>query len=300
MRPFANGQGSFDLATANIKRLMAKRRSVTVRCTLSNQCLDRASDGGIPRGLRFQSCGDEPLLRHGRPPGPYDLGPEENAILGSRMDYFMDRLLEQLARGERIRFNPWAAAVRNIHDRQNRRMRCGVGRGCTTVGIDGKLYPCHRYVGMAPYVLGHVATGIDQPKFISYLQGYFATKAKCDQCWGINICGGYCPWYVSAAMAASNRPRMGGVRRCWAGMSRPSGCTTRCARATPATSASWWARTGRPSPSCAEGWPCAKGAEPGRKGGSYHQTAWHRAGWGALKKPPQPAWSTKRRTCHER
>ena len=138
--------------------------------------------------------------------GPYDIGPAENEILHAQDDAFVERLLDQLARGERIKFNPWASVMRTIHDRQHRRMRCGVGRGCTTVGIDGRLYPCHRYVGMDPYVLGHVETGIDREKFAAYLHGYFETKRKCESCWAINLCGGYCPWYVSSADGTFKAP----------------------------------------------------------------------------------------------
>jgi uncharacterized protein len=197
MRPFADGRGSFETATRNIKRLMARRRAVTVRCTLSNRDLDRPKivqfleDFGFTRVAMSRCTGTVDGL------GPYDIGPEENAMLHVQDDYFAERLFEQLTRGERIRFNPWANVVRSIHDQQNRRMRCGVGRGCTTVGIDGRLYPCHRYVGMDKYVLGHVTTGIDQAAFADYLRGYFSTKRKCETCWAINLCGGYCPWYVS-------------------------------------------------------------------------------------------------------
>jgi len=207
MRPFANGRGSFKQATRNIKRLMQRRRSVTVRCTLSNQCLDKIKiveflqDFGFTRVAMSRCTGKSDRL------GPYDIGPKENAILVQQDDYFIERLFKQLDAGERIRFNPWATALRNIHDKQNRRMRCGVGRGCTTVGIDGKLYPCHRYVGMENYVLGHVSTGIDQEKFADYLRGYFGTKAKCESCWAINICGGYCPWYVSSEDGTFPPPR---------------------------------------------------------------------------------------------
>ncbi|MBN1262454.1 MAG: radical SAM protein [Anaerolineae bacterium] len=197
MRPFADGRGSFETAAGNIKRLMARRRSVTVRCTLSNRDLDRPKivqfleDFGFTRVAMSRCTGTVDGL------GPYDIGPEENAVLHAQDDDFAERLFEQLARGERIKFNPWANVVRTIHDQQNRRMRCGVGRGCTTVGIDGRLYPCHRYVGMDKYVLGHVTTGIDQAAFADYLHGYFSTKRKCETCWAINLCGGYCPWYVS-------------------------------------------------------------------------------------------------------
>lgn len=199
MRPFAAGKGSYDTAARNIKRLMARRRAVTVRCTLSNQDLDRPKivqfleDFGFTRVAMSRCTGKAGSL------GAYDIGPEENAVLHTQDDFFAERLFDQLSRGERIKFNPWASVVRTIHDKQNRRMRCGVGRGCTTVGIDGRLYPCHRYVGMDNYVLGHVESGIDREKFVDYLRGYFGTKRLCETCWAINLCGGYCPWYVSAA-----------------------------------------------------------------------------------------------------
>ncbi len=197
MRPMANGKGSFALAAAGVRRLMERRRSVTVRCTLSNQCLDRPrivqflEDFGFSRVAMSRCSGTVDGA------GPYDVGPVENAILEAQDDFFIERLFAQLARGERVRFNPWAGVVRSIHDAQNRRMRCGVGRGCTTVGIDGALYPCHRYVGMPAYVLGNVKNGIDPERFTAYLRGYFATKHKCESCWAINLCGGYCPWHVS-------------------------------------------------------------------------------------------------------
>ena len=197
MRPFVNGRGSYDVAAAKIKQLMKKRRSVTVRCTLSNQYLDRKEIVEFLEDFGFSRVGMSRCSGRVDEQGPYDIGQEENKILKQQDEYFLDRLLSQLERGEPVRFNPWTTAIRNIHDRSNRRMRCGVGRGTTTVGIDGKLYPCHRYVGMEHYVLGHVSTGINRDRFADYLRAYFRTKRKCESCWAINICGGYCPWYVS-------------------------------------------------------------------------------------------------------
>ncbi len=207
MRPLATGGGSFEEAARNTKRLMERRRSLTVRCTISNQCLDRPQivqyleDFGFTRVAMSRCTGTSDHL------GPYDVGPEENKVLKAQDDFFIDRLLSQLEQDEPVRFNPWATALRNIHDRHNRRMRCGVGRGCTTVGIDGKLYPCHRYVGMDKYVLGYVSTGVDPERFATYLRGYFQTKAKCESCWAVHICGGYCPWYVSAEDGSFPPPR---------------------------------------------------------------------------------------------
>jgi len=207
IRPMANGQGSFDRATAGIKLLLERRASVTVRCTLSNQCLDRPrivdflEEFGFSRVAMSRCTGTAGHL------GPYDVGPQENAVLKEQDDTFLDRLLDQLEHGERVRFNPWAMALRHIHNKASRRMRCGVGRGCTTVGIEGSLYPCHRYVGMERYVIGHVSTGVDQDKFASYLRGYFKTKTECESCWAINLCGGYCPWYLSGQDGSFQPPK---------------------------------------------------------------------------------------------
>jgi sulfatase maturation enzyme AslB (radical SAM superfamily) len=59
---------------------------------------------------------------------------------------------------------------------------------------------------MDKYVLGHVTTGIDQAAFADYLRGYFSTKHKCETCWAVNLCGGYCPWYVSGNDGAFAEP----------------------------------------------------------------------------------------------
>jgi sulfatase maturation enzyme AslB (radical SAM superfamily) len=52
-----------------------------------------------------------------------------------------------------------------------------------------------------------VSTGIDRERFAAYLRGYFATKRKCETCWAINLCGGYCPWHVSCADGTFAEPQ---------------------------------------------------------------------------------------------
>lgn len=76
-------------------------------------------------------------------------------------------------------------------------LHCGLCRGCTTVGVDGSLYPCHRYVGMANWVIGDVWSGVKREEHERCLREYFKAKEKCASCWAVNICGGMCVWYVS-------------------------------------------------------------------------------------------------------
>ena len=198
MRPFSNGKGSFDVIAQNIRNLMQHRRSLTVRCTLTNQNLDRIGivdyleNFGFSR-IVISRC----ISSKSNQFKLYDIGPDENAVLREQDDYFLDRLLEQLKKGEKIRFNPWSSAIKTIHEKKSTKISCGVGHGCTTVGIDGKLYPCHRYVGMDNYVLGDVHVGINQKKFSDYLNSYLENKKKCETCWARNLCKEYCPWHLS-------------------------------------------------------------------------------------------------------
>ncbi|ANT64734.1 radical SAM/SPASM domain-containing protein [Prosthecochloris sp. CIB 2401] len=41
------------------------------------------------------------------------------------------------------------------------RYPCGAGRSAAGVGVDGRIYPCHRFVGMDEFVVGSVHDGVD-------------------------------------------------------------------------------------------------------------------------------------------
>ncbi|MHB0977244.1 MAG: SPASM domain-containing protein, partial [Candidatus Aquicultorales bacterium] len=75
---------------------------------------------------------------------------------------------------------------------------CGVGRNCNAVSVEGDLYPCHRYVGMRPYIIGDVFNGLDREKILEYYRALCSANERvCHTCWLRNICGGDCPWHVS-------------------------------------------------------------------------------------------------------
>lgn len=64
-------------------------------------------------------------------PVPCDISPEEPAVPHEQDDHFIGRRFQQLDRGETVLFGPWAAALCNIHGKQNRSTRFGAGWSCT-------------------------------------------------------------------------------------------------------------------------------------------------------------------------
>jgi uncharacterized protein len=127
VRPFAHGEGSFAAAAGGVRRLMERRRSVTVRCTLSNRCLDRPrivqflEDFGFTRVAMSRCAGRVDNF------GPYDIGPAENAVLGRKT--FLHRGYSRSWTAASRVLQPLGGVVRDIHTREPA-MRCGVGRGC--------------------------------------------------------------------------------------------------------------------------------------------------------------------------
>jgi len=200
VRPLAGGGGSFAQAAQNVKRLMRRRRMVTCRCTVSNRHLNLYDIVTFLEAFGFTRVGISYCQGKSYALGPFDVGPEHRAAIDAEMEQLLTRWMQQVRKGVPLRFDPFSGGIRAIHKGRTQRapmLSCGVCRGCTTVGVDGSLYPCHRYVGMGNYVVGDVWSGVSEEKHERYLREYFKTKAKCASCWAVNLCGGMCAWYVS-------------------------------------------------------------------------------------------------------
>jgi len=199
MRPMADGRGSFGIMSPKVKELMRRRRQVTARCTVSNRHLNLYEIVTFLEQFGFTRVGLSTCQGKSYHLGPFDVGPERKAEMETQLDLLMDRWIDQVKKGEPLCYDPYTSSIHSFHSKRTRApmLHCGVCRGCTTVGVDGSLYPCHRYVGMKNYVIGTVWDGVDDTKHADYLRQYFKTKEKCESCWAINFCGGMCVWYVS-------------------------------------------------------------------------------------------------------
>jgi uncharacterized protein len=75
------------------------------------------------------------------------------------------------------------------------RAACGAGRSYLGVAPDGGLYPCFRFVGLAAYCLGSLATGLDAGRVRAFQEGAgraYERRPACAACWAAPLCGGPC------------------------------------------------------------------------------------------------------------
>jgi uncharacterized protein len=62
---------------------------------------------------------------------------------------------------------------------------------------DGKLYPCHRFAGMAQFELGDGHT-LDPEKMAKFYDAVFRThREHCATCWARSTCDGKCSHYLA-------------------------------------------------------------------------------------------------------
>jgi|GEM_PF-635559 len=200
--PFPDGRGSFDAAASGIKALMKRRRAVTVRCTMTNS---------KPRMLDlirfFEEFGFTRIVL-GRV-----VSPVNSTALDCDRDTFEDFdrqeeeellpwMFKQFVKGEKPKYFPYLSFITRENGLNSppkpRVFKCGACRGTMTVGADGKLYPCHRYVGMSKWVIGHIDEGPDLDMAKEFWRMYDRTvRDQCETCWARLLCNRPCPWEIS-------------------------------------------------------------------------------------------------------
>ena len=201
--PTRGGGGSYDLATSGIRKLMMRRRLVTVRCTMAHPAPNMMSlvrffeDFGFSRIVLGRVY--NPVY-----PSNCDLNKKDFTDLEHQMNTeVVPWLLEELKAGRKPKYFPFSCVVErksNDHLEPISPFKCGACRGTTTVGADGTFYPCHRFVGMKEWIVGSVEDGPDIEKCKAFWRKYHELiNINCFGCWAYPLCHGPCPWEVAMA-----------------------------------------------------------------------------------------------------
>jgi uncharacterized protein len=202
--PTQDGGPSFELAAAGIKRLMRRRRRVTVRCTMT-----KARPKMLDLVEFFEDFGfTRIVLGPARNPiNPTEVDCDEACVADfaqQRKDELHPWMLTALSEGRIPTWFPYARMLSEQADPSTSKnlsmFRCGACRGTTTVGADGRLYPCHRFLGMQNFIMGHISDGPD----IAYAKKFWrmyddAVDTECSHCWARRACNRPCPWQVAQA-----------------------------------------------------------------------------------------------------
>jgi uncharacterized protein len=103
------------------------------------------------------------------------------------------RFVAAAERGELFAWENIIRHLRTLSRRASRGRRCGAGSEGLAVDIEGRLYPCHRFLGHRQHVWGDVWRGLETSAQESFLDaGRVDRRGECGSCWARYVCGGRC------------------------------------------------------------------------------------------------------------
>lgn len=191
---------------------MRRRRRVTVRCTMTN-----ARPSMLTLVKFFEDFGFTRIIL-GRASNPISPSPADcteadmTEIEREEREELTPWLFEQLRKG---RIPAWFPHGRMLAEsepepdtiKQLSMFRCGACRGTMTVGAEGTLYPCHRFVGMKNFAIGHIEEGPEPEAAQAFWRRYDEiVDGRCSHCWARRRCNRPCPWEVAKSDGSFKSP----------------------------------------------------------------------------------------------
>lgn len=193
MRKFNNGRGSYNMVYRNIKKVQSLNGAFpgfTVRSTFTRKNLDIENLAMHLASLGCKDISVEPCVTEVK---ELQIKKEDLKELMQHYDALADRYLNEILCGRYFSFFHLRQTMEQTHRQNLTLTQCGAGQGYLGVGADGRLYPCHLFVGKEEYIMGDVFSGIKRRDIQSTFQAaHVRNKKKCMQCWARYLCGGGC------------------------------------------------------------------------------------------------------------
>jgi uncharacterized protein len=193
-RPYLNGEGSFKDIYDNLRAVLLRKISdkLTVRSTFTLKTRNIEEIMTYLSGLGITDMSIEPAYL-GKKYDDLEIKPVDVPKIFLQYQKAADKYLEELSAGKYYSFFHLKKMMDKTHRVDLKLTQCGASAGYVAIGADGKIYPCHRFVGKTDYVIGDVYEGITREdirdKFVS---AHVRNKKKCMGCWARYICGGGC------------------------------------------------------------------------------------------------------------
>jgi len=190
-RCYCDGRGSFDDVKKNIEKFKEARGGyLTARATVCRT------------DFRFKNIKDD-LLAMGFTnaiTSMVDTSEDSDLFIGGE---YTNEVLEQyriladdyvssVKKGEKNLNHLFTNYLNALYFKKMKIRGCNAGESGIAVGTNGKIYPCHRFMGMDDNVIGTIDDGIDIPRRNEYRKANVLTKEECKDCWARYLCSGAC------------------------------------------------------------------------------------------------------------
>ena len=192
VRHDCNGKGSYDRIIPLAQKLVAGRngKSYFVRGTFTAKNKDFSNDVMHLADLGFKEISVEPVVGNGS-----DLYFKESDIPELLKEYenLAIKYIEKLSSDNKFRFYHFYINLDDGPCLFKRITACGAGYEYMAVSPDGKLYPCHQFVGQEEFAVGDIYNGISNNKLCMELKNNtIFEKETCRECWAKLFCSGGC------------------------------------------------------------------------------------------------------------
>lgn len=196
-RCFPNGAGSYAPVLANCRQFFQTWAQVPrssycyIRGTYTRFNLDFAADFCHLVEEGFTAISLEPVVA--RLEEPFAIREEDLPRASAEYERLAAHYLDFWRQGKPVRFFHFELDPTGGPCLTKRLTGCGAGFSYVAVSVDGRLYPCHQFVGEEAFCLGDVAAGAVRQEVIdAFRYAHVYNKPTCTACWARFFCGGGC------------------------------------------------------------------------------------------------------------
>lgn len=203
MRPQAGGRGSYAAVMPVIKQFAEKRRSSSplalgnyyyVRGTYTHENLDFDRDVLHMADLGIKQISLEPVVAG--PDAAYAFREGDLLQIQEAYDRLGEEILRRRGQEKAFHFFHFNIALEQGPCLSKRFSGCGAGHEYAAISPEGDIYPCHQFVGQAPYKLGSLYDAQPfqlKPELVqAFRSANIYAKESCQACWARFACSGGC------------------------------------------------------------------------------------------------------------
>ena len=193
MRPFKNGEGSYDYIIDKFKKVAESRKQSKyyVRGTFTRENLDFVKDVLSLADQGFEQISVEPVVAG--PEEPYAIREEDIPAICQGYDELAREMLKREKEGRGFNFFHYMIDLSGGPCVYKRLSGCGSGTEYLAVTPWGDFYPCHQFVGEEQFCLGNVDEGIVNTELRDrFKMCNVYAKEECRKCFARFYCSGGC------------------------------------------------------------------------------------------------------------
>lgn len=184
-RTYPNGKGSFTDFIKGLETVKRTQKRTSARLTFTPETVDLLFENHKTLFLThgFDTINAAPVT---------EMHWEKSALnkFENELIDIADFLLSQWDAGKLYHAGIVEKGIKELMGKYtdwNKRFPCGAGRNMAGVGVDGKIYPCHRFVGMNDFEIGDIRKGIIPEKRSIFFEGLNINGNRCKE-GGCNNC----------------------------------------------------------------------------------------------------------------